>query len=323
MKNPAIRDTIKLMIKIYKTNNDRLDVLNEITANCWIDLMNPTEAEINRVVNKTKIDRDLIDKMLDENELPRIETSGDATLVVIDAPVRDEEDEDEYVTFPLGIILSDRNYVVTVSTRKVTVLHDFRHSHVKNFRTAKKSRFLIQILGKTSAEYLKILNKMYKEIEKKEDKLERSTKNEDLIDLLAAEKTLVYFTTSLKENDLVLERLIAGNSVRLYEGDSDMLEDAMIENRQAIDMAKIYRDILSSITGTYATVVSNNLNDVMKFLAGITVVLSVPTIISSFMGMNVPFGQFGENPLSWIVLLVASVVASAVVFIWMKRKGLL
>ena len=303
------------MIKIYRTNNEKLDVLETITANCWIDLVNPTEAEIDQVIEKTKIDRDLIDKMLDENELPRIETSGDSTLVVIDAPVRDEEDEDEYATFPLGIILSDRNYIVTVSTKKVTVLHDFRHSHVKNFRTAKKSRFLIQILGKTSAQYLKIL--------KKEDKLERSTKNEDLIDLLATEKTLVYFTTSLKENDLVLERLISGNTIRLYEGDSDMLEDEMIENRQAIDMAKIYQDILSSITGTYATVVSNNLNDVMKFLAGITVVLSVPTIISSFMGMNVPFGDFDDGPMSWLVLLIVSALASVVVFILMKKKGLL
>ena len=311
------------MIRIYKTDNDNLNEIEEIVPNCWIDLVNPTEAEIDRVVLYTKIDRDLITKMLDENELPRIETSGDATLVVIDAPVRDEEDEDEYATYPLGIIMSERNYVVTVATKKVTVLHDFRHEHVKNFRTAKKSRFLIQILGKTSAEYLKILNKVYKEIETKENKLEKSTSNEDLIDLLATEKTLVYFTTSLKENDLVLERLTAGSAVKLYEGDADLLEDALIENRQAIDMAKIYQDILTSITGTYATVVSNNLNDVMKFLAGITVVLSVPTMISSFMGMNVPFGTFDDSQMSWIVLLVASILASAVVFLWMKKKGLL
>lgn len=311
------------MIRIYKTDNDNLNEIEEIIPNCWIDLVNPTEAEIDRVVLYTKIDRDLITKMLDENELPRIETSGDATLVVIDAPVRDEEDEDEYATYPLGVIMSERNYVVTVSTKKVTVLHDFRHEHVKNFRTAKKSRFLIQILGKTSAEYLKILNKVYKEIEIKENKLEKSTSNEDLIDLLATEKTLVYFTTSLKENDLVLERLTTGSSVKLYEGDADLLEDALIENRQAIDMANIYRDILSSITGTYATVVSNNLNDVMKFLAGITVVLSVPTMISSFMGMNVDFGGFDDAASAWFVLLIASVLASAVVFLWMKKKGLL
>lgn len=311
------------MIKIYKTNSEKLDTLDKITTNCWVDLLNPTKDEIDLVVKKTGIDRDLITKMLDENELPRIETSGDDTLVVIDAPVRDEEDEDEYATFPLGVILSEKNFIVTVSTKKVTVLHDFRHNHVKNFRTSKKSRFLIQILGKTSAQYLKILNKVYKEIEKKEDKLERSTKNEDLIDLLATEKTLVYFTTSLKENDLVLERLISGNTIHLYEGDSDMLEDALIENRQAIDMAAIYQDILSSITGTYATVVSNNLNDIMKFLAGITVVLSVPTIISSFMGMNVPFGDFDDGPNSWLILLVGSIIASLIVFVLMKKKGLL
>ncbi len=311
------------MMRIYKSNNDGLNQINEITPNSWIDLVSPSNEEIDKVVKATKIDKDLITKMLDDNELPRIESSGDATLVVIDAPVRDEEDEDEYATYPLGIIMSDRNYVVTVSSKKVTVLSDFRHSKVKNFRTAKKSRFLIQILGKTAAEYLKILNSVYKEIESKEDKLEKSTSNEDLIDLLATEKTLVYFTTSLKENDLVLERLTNGSTVRFYEGDADLLEDALIENRQAIDMAKIYQDILTSITGTYATVVSNNLNDVMKFLAGITVVISVPTMISSFMGMNVPFGAFGDNPASWIILLVASIVVSGIVFIWMKKKGLL
>jgi len=311
------------MIRVYKTNNDNVERIDQIVPNCWIDMVSPTEAEINQVVRETKIDRDLITKMLDENELPRIESSGDATLVVIDAPVVSEDDEDEYQTHPLGVILSERNYVVTVASRRVTVLHDFRHEHVKNFRTAKKSRFLIQIITKTSAEYLKILNRVYKEIEAKEDKLEKSTSNEDLIDLLATEKTLVYFATSLKENDLVLERLTTGSAVRLYEGDADLLEDALIENRQAIDMAKIYQNILSSITGTYATVVSNNLNDVMKFLAGITVVLSVPTMISSFMGMNVPFGTFDDGAFSWLVLLIGSVLASAVVFLWMKRKGLL
>lgn len=311
------------MIRIYKTDNDNLLEVQKIVPNTWIDMVNPTEGEIDYVSETTGINRDLIAKMLDENELPRVEKEGDSTLVVIDAPVRDEKDEDEYATYPLGVIMSDKNYVVTVSMKKVTVLHDFRHSRVKNFRTAKKSRFLIQILGKTSAEYLKILNSVYKEIESKEDRLEKSTSNEDLIDLLATEKTLVYFTTSLKENDLVLERLTSGSAVQLYEGDADLLEDAMIENRQAIDMAKIYQDILTSITGTYATVVSNNLNDVMKFLAGITVVLSVPTMISSFMGMNVPFGTFDDSQMSWIILLVASILASAVVFLWMKKKGLL
>lgn len=311
------------MMRIYKSNNDGLDQIAEIVPNSWIDLVSPSNEEIDKVVKATKIDKDLITKMLDDNELPRIENSGDATLVVIDAPVRSVDDDDEYATYPLGIIMSDRNYIVTVSSKKVTVLSDFRHEKVKNFRTAKKSRFLIQILGKTAAEYLKILNSVYKEIESKEDKLEKSTSNEDLIDLLATEKTLVYFTTSLKENDLVLERLTNGSTIRLFEGDADLLEDALIENRQAIDMAKIYQDILTSITGTYATVVSNNLNDVMKFLAGITVVISVPTMISSFMGMNVPFGAFGDSAFSWIVLLVASIVVSGIVFIWMKRKGLL
>jgi magnesium transporter len=171
--------------------------------------------------------------------------------------------------------------------------------------------------------YLKILNKVYKEIETKENKLEKSTSNEDLIDLLATEKTLVYFTTSLKENDLVLERLTTGSSVKLYEGDADLLEDALIENRQAIDMATLYRKILTSITDTYANVISNNLNYTMRFLAGVTIILSIPTIISSFLGMNVWFGTVGTSHQAWWVILLFSILVSLAVGAWLKKKGML
>ena len=167
------------------------------------------------------------------------------------------------------------------------------------------------------------MNKLYNEIEAKEDKLEKSTKNEDLIDLLGTEKSLVYFTTSLKENELVLERLIGGTAIKLYEGDFDLLEDAQIENKQAIDMAKTYQGILESITNTYATVVSNNLNEVMKFLAGITIVLSIPMVISGFMGMNISFGFMETDPNAWIWLLIASVGISGIVYAFMKKRGLL
>lgn len=309
------------VINFYKSRGSVLNKISNIATDCWIDMINPNETEISLVSSKTGIDRDLLAKMLDENELPRVEKEKDATMIVVDVPVRDDDDPNEYSTYPLGVIISERNYLVTISRKNVTVLKDFRRGLVKNFVSAKKTRFLIQILTHTAAEYLKVLNSIYRQIEKKEDKLSRSTSNKDLLELLSTEKTLVYFTTSLKENVMVLEKLASGTALQLFEGDTDLLEDALIENRQAVDMANIYSSILSSITGTYATVVSNNLNDVMKFFAGLTIVLEIPTMISSFLGMNVPFGALDDDPFAWLKLLILSIAVSMLVFLWLRKKG--
>lgn len=312
------------MLKCYKTNihTQKLDRIDEILPDSWIDLSQPTEEEISRVADITHVNRELLAKMLDDDELPRIESEKNATLIVIDVPSFISQ-EDKYVTYPLGIIVTSNNYFVTIAPKGTTLLNDFRKNIVKNFRTAKKSRFLIQILNAAAASYIKVLDEIYREIEAKEDTLQKSTRNEDLISLLATEKTLVYFTTSLKENDGVLDRLSKGTVITLFEGDADLLEDTIIETHQAIDMAGLYRRILSSITNTYATVISNNLNNVMKFLAGITIVLSIPTIISSFLGMNVWFGEIGTNHASAWVILGVSILASLGVAAWLRKRGML
>ena len=308
------------MLKIYKTTmyEKKIKKIKRMSQDSWIDLTNPTREEINRVVERTDIDQDFITKMLDADELPRIETDSKATLIVIDTPLITEEKE--YITHPLGIIITKSNYIITVSTRKIDILDDFKRNIVNDFRTAKKTRFVIQILIRTINKYLRILKTINKGIDEKEEVLKKSTKNEDLIDLLAIEKTLVYFITSLRENKAVLDRLKRGNVIDLYEGDYDLLDDAVVEMNQAIDMATIYRDILSSITDTYATIVSNNLNDVMKFLAGMTIVLSIPTIISSFLGMNVKFGFIGISEYSALAIFIGSIILSILVAIWLKKK---
>lgn len=311
------------MLKIYKTTmyEKKIKKIKRMSQDSWIDLYNPTREEINRVVEKTMINQDLITKMLDADELPRIEVDDNATLIVIDTPLITEEKE--YITHPLGIIITKSNYVITISTKKIDILDDFKKNIVHDFRTAKKTRFVIQILIKTINKYIRILKYINKGIDEKEEVLKKSTKNEDLIDLLGIEKTLVYFITSLRENKAVLDRLKRGNVIDLYEGDSDLLDDAVVEMNQAIDMATIYRDILSSITDTYATIVSNNLNDVMKFLAGMTIVLSIPTIISSFLGMNVKFGFIGISEYSAIAIFIGSIILSILVAIWLKKKDML
>ena len=310
------------MLKIYKTSTNikEIRMLKEITQDSWIDLTNPTEKEIDTVVEKTKIDKELILKMTDEDELPRIEQSGNATLVVIDTPCIEDN---LYMTNPLGIIITDNNYVITISPKEIPVLNEFRKNEIKDFRTAKKIRFLIQILLKTASMYLKILRQIDKEIEEKEKKLKLNTTNEDLIELLSTEKTLVYFMTSLKANDLVLEKLSKETVFKLFENDLDLLEDAIIENKQAIEMSGIYKDILSSISNTYATVVSNNLNIAMKFLAGFTIVISVPTMISSFLGMNIPLGNLSNNPYSIIIVTILSTLLSLIVAAILKKKNML
>ena len=223
--------------------------------------------------------------MMDEDELPRIEQSGNGTLIVIDTPCIEDN---IYMTNPLGIIITNNNYVITIASM-----------------------------------YLKILRQIDKEIEEKEKKLKLNTTNEDLIDLLSTEKTLVYFITSLKANDSVLEKLNKERVFKLYENDLDLLEDAIIENKQAIEMSGIYKDILSSISNTYATVVSNNLNIAMKFLAGFTIVISVPTMISSFLGMNIPLGSLSNNPYSMIIVTIVSILLSLIVGIILKKKNML
>ena len=311
------------MLRFYKTDHQTKKIvkLEKPEIDCWIDLVTPTNEEIAEVLNITKIDANLLTKMRDDDELPRVETSKTASLIVIDVPAINNDIN--YITYPIGVIITNNNYIITISPRSTNILHDFRKNLVLDFRTAKKTRFLIQIMIASAAEYLRVLNDIYHKIEAREDTLQKATKNEDLVDLLMTEKTLVYFTTSLKENTLVLERINKGIILPLFEGDLDMLEDAIIEYNQAIDMAGIYREIIQSMTETYATIVSNNQNNIMKFLAGITIVLSIPTMISSFLGMNVQFGIIGTDPAAaWIILVISFIISIATAII-LKKKDLL
>ncbi len=313
------------MLKIYKTSavEKKAKKVKKMTSDCWIDLIAPTQDEIDKVANRTGVEKELIMKLLDTEELPRVEQEDNATLIVIDIPYLEEEGEHKYKTYPLGIIITNNNYIITVTVKKTLMLNDFKRNKVKDFRTAKKTRFLIQILLKSASSYLKALKEVNHDIEAKEKVLKKSTENKDLVELLETEKTLVYFMTSLKANDAVLEKLAKGIVLPLYEGDLDLLEDTIIENKQAIEMAGIYRDILSSITDTYATIISNNLNIAMKFLAAATIVLSIPTMISSFLGMNVSLGPIENLSNAFVIVVLIAVVVSLIVALLLKKKNML
>ena len=313
------------MINIYTTDSNRkFKELKNLQKGCWIDLINPSNEEINDISEKTNTDLDLLMKLTDDEELPRIEVGDNATLIVVDTPyITDTRYKHKYNTDPLGIIINNDGYFITISLKKQALLNDFKNNRVKDFDIKKKTKFVIQILLKTAGIYQKELTSINNYINKKEKTLYKSTDNKELIDLLNIEKTLVYFSTSLKANDVVLEKLAKGNVIPMYEEDRDLMEDAMIENKQAIEMANIYREILTSMTDTYATIISNNLNDVMKFLAGITIVFSIPTMVASFIGMNVPLGKMGASSYSFILLIIFSFVLSIIIAIILKKKNML
>lgn len=312
------------MINIYTTDNSGFKELKKLQKECWIDLTNPTYEEIVSISNKTNTDLDLMTKLMDDEELPRIEVGDNAILIVVDTPyITDTRYKHKYNTDPLGIIINNDGYFITLSLKKQALLDDFKKSKVKNFDIKKRTKFVIQILLRVAGIYQKELISINNYINKKEKTLYKSTNNKELIDLLNIEKTLVYFSTSLKANDAVLEKLSKGNVITLYADDNDLMEDAMIENKQAIEMANIYREILTSMTDTYATIISNNLNDVMKFLAGITIVFSIPTMVASFIGMNVPLGKLGSSDISFILIIIFSFVLSIIIAIILKKKNML
>lgn len=312
------------MITIYKTNqNNELVKLKKLETNSWIDMKNPTQEEILKIASLTNIDVSLFTSVIDDEEVSRIEEHDDASLIIANYPyIENKENKNKYNTLPIGII-TNKEYLITITIRKSLFLNDFRKGIAKDFYTFKKTRFIIEILYKISSEYLKCLVSINKEIEDKESVLYHATKNKELINLLDLEKSLVYFITSLKGNEVVLEKLSRGNILNLYEEDMDLLEDAIIENRQGIEVANIYREILTSTTDTYATIISNNLNQVMKFLAGITIVFSIPTMIASFMGMNVSLGFLNNDSLAFIKIAAVSILLSIVVAIILKRKNML
>lgn len=310
------------MINIYTTDNNGLfKELKKLQKGCWIDMINPNSDEIKDISEKTNTDLDLLMKLTDDEELPRIEIGDNATLIVIDTPyITDTRYKHKYNTDPLGIIINNNGYFITISLKKQALLNDFKNNRIKNFDIKKRTKFVLQILLRVAGIYQKELTSINNYINRKEKTLYKSTDNKELIDLLNIEKTLVYFSTSLKANDVVLEKLSKGNVLRLYEEDKDLLEDAIIENKQAIEMANIYREILTSMTDTYASIISNNLNDIMKFLAGITIVFSIPTMVASFIGMNVPLGSIGTSGLSFIIIIALSFVLSIIIAIILKEK---
>lgn len=318
---------VSKMLKIYYTDMETniFEEIKDFRKGSWINLVNPSENEIKKVCENINIQEDFIRDALDFEEKARIDAEEDdgTILFVVDVPIIEKSDEtDAYTTMPLGMIVVRDDYFITISLRKNKIIESFEKRKIKNFQTYKKTRFIFQILYLNSSYFLTYLKQINKETEIAEYILKNSMKNKELLKLLSIEKGLVYFTTSLKSNELVMEKTMKGKIVKLYDEDEDILEDAIIENRQAIEMAKIYSDILNGTMDAYASIISNNLNSVMKTLTSITIVLAVPTMISSFWGMNVQL-PFQNNPFGFVIMIFISVVTTLLVTLLLKKKDML
>ena len=307
------------MKKIFKTFEAEMRQIAEPEKDCWISLVKPTEKELAEVAEQYCIEPDDLRAALDEEERSRIELEDNYTLILVDIPaVEKSKGKDIYTTEPLGIILA-KDAIITVCLEETPVLYALKQKHANELRTHMRTRFVLQILYRNASLYLQYLRVINKLSDKIEQKLHGSTENRELIELLELEKSLVYFTTSLRSNEVVLEKLLKSDRVKKYPEDEDLLEDVIVENRQAIEMANIYSGILSGMMDAFASVISNNLNIVMKVLTSLTVLLSVPALFASFWGMNVAV-PFSNSPFGFYIVLAISVITASIAFILLWRK---
>jgi len=307
------------VIKYYMTLGSELVERDDFEPGVWVYVQNPTEEEIARVCSTVKVDTDLIRPALDEEERPRIETDNGHTLILVDIPtIEDDDGENVFTTIPLGIVYT-KEAVVTVCLKETPILSDFIRGRVKSFLTQFKSRFILQILFKNATLYLSYLREIEKRSTKLEHDLQKSMRNKELTQLLRLEKSLVYFSTSLKSNETVLEKMLKFEAIKRFEEDQDLLDDVIIENKQAIEMTNIYSNILSSTMDAFASIISNNLNIVMKSLTIITIAMSVPTVISGLFGMNVPNG-LENNPMGFVYIIIGTVILSVGITLYLFKN---
>ncbi len=317
------------MIEILKTQNDKSLkelTLNEAESGSWFNLVNPTFEEIQKVSIILDLEENFLRNSLDADELSRTEYEDGNLLVIINLPILD--DEQNFDTLPLGIIFTHEG-IITVCSKENKIINSFNSDTSKFFDTRDRANFMLSILFRTAKYYLRYLKVINKQTEEIEDSLRKTTNNKALFKLIEAQKSLVYFTTALKDNRVVLEKILKSVNTQNFQGllkfnedDIDMLEDVIIETKQAEEMVDMHRTILESMMDGFASIINNNVNQVMKFLAAITIILSIPTMLGSFWGMNValPFAN-SEYGFAYVIAISTLCVAAAAIFF--GKKGLL
>lgn len=316
------------MLRIYKSEDGgKLIKLkkNKVAALSWYNLINPTAEEMEKVSSQLKLDPDMLKNALDLDERSRVEFEDGVLSLIVNLPLMD--DEGQFDTLPCGLAFTSRNFM-TICSRDNRIISSFNKNTAKSFDTRERGRFLLSILSKCTQFYLKYLAIINQRTEEIEYSLRKTTKNKALFKLIEIQKSLVYFTTALKDNHLVLLKILRminspamSKLIKFTDDDIDMLEDVIVENKQAIEMVDMHRSILEGMMDGFASIINNNLNLVMKFLAAITIILSIPTMLASFWGMNVPVPGSG-NPYGFLIVMAISAVATVFTIIYFRKKGM-
>jgi magnesium transporter len=313
------------MIKLYKTEQKIISEINEYEEDMWICMTKPTVDESKYIAEKFDIDLADVRAALDDEESSRVDVENGYTLILVDIPsIEIRNDREAYTTIPLGIILVG-TLIITVCAEETPVLEAFIEQKVREFSTKKRMRFMYQILYRSCMTYQYYLRVMDRRRTLIEQRIQEETEDADLIDLHELESNLVYFATSLRANGVVLDKLARYSSIKQYPEDQELLDDVMVENKQAIEMTNIYRDIINGTRELMTAVINNRLNNVMKFLAGITIVMSIPTIISGIYGMNVS-GQWmplSETPYGFEIICVITLIICIITYFVLKKKKML
>jgi len=307
------------MIQMFHKASYNLREISELEPGCWINITAPTPAEVDDISRRLNIPQTMLTDPLDEDERARIETEDDTLLILLRVPYFTSETDVPFRTVPLGIIYAG-GYVITVSSRRATIMNDFSNGLVRNFVTVNRERFIFQILNRAALLYLNYLKEINIRTENIERELQNAVSNHKLIAMQLLGKSLVYFTTSLKANEIMIGRLSNLKLFKVSEDDEEMFADVTVEYRQALEMATVYNNILNGAMDAFASIISNNLNVVMRILTYISVILMVPTLITSMYGMNVPL-PFQESPYGFYIVMGCTIMLSLSVWwvLW-KRK---
>jgi len=305
------------MLTIYKTTEQRLEQLDSVANGSWIKVVDPTAEEIQKLAD-WGVDADYINYSLDLDEMPRIERDEEYTFILIRIPHRQPDNDVPYTTIPLGILIKG-NMVVTICRYEKDMFKVLANGKYRLLKTGKRYRFALYIFLETATRYLTHLREINRITESLEDQLQKSTRNSEVLGLLKYQKSLTYFATALRSNEVMMERVQRMQIFNYYEDDQDLLEDVLTENQQAIQMTSIATEILSGMMDAFASIISNNLNGVMKGLAAITIIINVPAVVAAFFGMNVKLP--GEShPLAFIGVFAISFAMTAIAtFIFYKR----
>lgn len=305
------------MLTIYKTTEHGLEQLDTMANGSWVKAVDPTPEEIQQLVT-WGIDVDYIHYSLDLDEMPRMERDEDYTFILVRIPHRQPESDIPYTTIPLGILIKG-NAIFTVCRHDKEIFKVLANGKYRLFKTGKRYRFALYIFLETATRYLTHLREINRMTEAIEDKLQKSTRNRELLDLLKYQKSLTYFATALRANEVMMERVQRTQIFNYYEDDQDLLEDVLTENQQAIQMTNINTEILSSMMDAFASIISNNLNSVMKILAALTIIFNLPGIVAAFYGMNVALPG-ADHPFAFLTVIgISLALTSIATFIFYKR----